>query len=47
MDMASFKSVKAFAERCETLDRIDGVAMNAGTLGGSERTMTEDGNELV
>ena len=47
VDMASFKSVKAFAERCDTLNRVDGVAMNAGTLGGSEMTMTEDGNELV
>ncbi|KAF5020644.1 hypothetical protein F66182_7321 [Fusarium sp. NRRL 66182] len=30
VDMASFESVRAFANKCETLDRIDLVLLNAG-----------------
>jgi len=39
--------VIAFGERCKSLDRIDGVAMNAGILGGGTREMTKDGHEIV
>jgi retinol dehydrogenase-12 len=46
VDMASLASVKAFAKKCEALERIDGVAMNAGVLGGDWK-VTEDGHELV
>ena len=47
LDLASFANVEAFAKRCATLDRLDGVAMNAGILGGEAFSLTEDGHELV
>ncbi len=46
VDMASFASVKEFVARCDALPRIDGVAMNAGVLGGTWQ-LTEDGHEVV
>jgi NAD(P)-dependent dehydrogenase (short-subunit alcohol dehydrogenase family) len=47
VDMSSVASVKAFADRCATLDRIDGVALNAGVMGGGDMAKTVDGNEEV
>lgn len=47
LDLADFSSVTAFAERSKGLERIDGVAMNAGILSGPTCEMTKDGHELV
>lgn len=46
-DMADFSSVIAFGKRCKGLKRIDGVAMNAGILGGGPWEITKDGHEIV
>lgn len=45
VDMSSFASVNEFADKCASLDRIDGVALNAGALGGKGYVKTRDGHE--
>lgn len=47
IDFEDFSSVISFGERCKTLDRIDGVAMNAGIFCWGPRQMTKDGHELT
>ena len=47
VDLASFASVKEFANKCAGLERLDAVAMNAGMLGGGDMAMTMDGHELM
>jgi NAD(P)-dependent dehydrogenase (short-subunit alcohol dehydrogenase family) len=45
VDMSSFASVNHFADKCASLDRIDGVALNAGALGRKGYVKTRDGHE--
>ncbi|WRT63306.1 uncharacterized protein IL334_000211 [Kwoniella shivajii] len=47
VDMNSFESVKTFAEKCEGLDRLDGVALNAGILAPDKLEKTPDGHEAT
>jgi retinol dehydrogenase-12 len=47
VDMASFASVTQFAERCNALDRLDAVAMNAGVYCDKPYQDTMDGNEVT
>ena len=47
LDLAELSSVKAFAKRCDSLTRIDGVAMNAGVYYASEMQLTPDKHELM
>ncbi|KAF4991274.1 hypothetical protein FGRMN_7934 [Fusarium graminum] len=44
VDMVSYKSVEAFAKKCETLDRIDLAILNAGTQT-AEFTLSPEGHE--
>ncbi|WWD06241.1 hypothetical protein V865_004327 [Kwoniella europaea PYCC6329] len=45
VDMASFESVTDFAKRCESLERLDAVALNAGVIM-KEFERSIDGHEM-
>ncbi|KAF4977656.1 hypothetical protein FZEAL_5846 [Fusarium zealandicum] len=46
IDMLSFKSIQAFAEKCKTLDRLDLAILNAGTAE-SKFKKSSDGHETT
>lgn len=45
VDMASYESVKSFANKCETLEHIDIAILNAGLQGGSYTCIEATGHE--
>lgn len=47
VDMASYESVRAFADRCATLGRIDAVVLNAGIMSSSFSKAETTGHELM
>lgn len=46
LDMLSYKSVQAFATKCQTLDRIDAAILNAGTVE-QQFKMGPEGHEIM
>ena len=46
-DISSYKSIKAFADRVQTLDRLDAVIQNAGIVTGEFKRLDESGEESV
>ena len=47
VDMSDYASIKAFGERCAGLERLDGVALNAGIIDGPECKYSKHGHEEV
>ncbi|KAL7812786.1 putative short-chain dehydrogenase/reductase family protein [Trichoderma gracile] len=47
VDMESYDSVRAFASRCESLERIDIVILNAGLIMSPYTVARETGNEIT
>lgn len=47
LDMESYDSIRSFAERCESLPRIDVAILNAGLISPSYTTIPATGHELT
>lgn len=47
LDISSYKSIKAFTTRLDTLDRLDAVVQNAGLITNGFKLLEESGEESV